>query len=162
MAIRFQIRPASNSDAYFAPYIGYRNHSFGIAPAFDGTTLDGPAGTKSTLPPITYSALKIGIAGELPFGNSGLLAYGRFAVLPVLSAGQIVSAAYFPNGSALGIDLGLGLGFKMPFAKVLQVRLGFEFARYGLSFKSVPADPYYADGAVDQYLGGTLAVRFTY
>lgn len=155
VALKWQIRPISSSEAYFTPIIGFRSHSFSVGAGSDGSVLDG-------LPGISYSALKFGLAGELPFGQSGLLAYGRFAVLPVLSAGPIISSAYFKSGSALGIDFGLGLGFKLPFARALQLRLGFDFARYGLSFKSAASDTYVAEGAVDLYLGGNFAVRFTY
>lgn len=173
LALKFQIRPISGSDAYFAPFFGYRSHSFGVGLASDGSSLDGPPDAmgnlpKATLPPISYSALKVGVGGELPFGSTGLLLYARFAVLPVLSAKDILGAAFFKAGSAFGVDGALGLGFKLPFsfafidAGALQLRLGFDFARYGLSFKTAATDEYVAEGAVDQYLGGTLAVRFTY
>ena len=120
------------------------------------------------LPSITYNALKVGVAGELPFATTGLLAFGRFSILPVLSASELIGVnppgrtTYFANGSVLGIDFGLGVGFKLPPLPALQVRLGFDFARYGLSFKSSSTDTYQAEGAVDQYLGGTLALRYTY
>jgi hypothetical protein len=155
VAVKFQIRPSSKSEAHVAPFIGFRSHSFSVAPGSDMSVLDG-------LPAISYSALKFGIAGELPFGDTGLLVFGRFAVLPVLSASEIIGTKYFPNGSALGIDGGLGLGFKLPFLTMLQLRLAFDFARYGLTFRSAATDMYVAEGAVDQYLGGSFAVRFTY
>jgi len=155
VALKFQIRPSSKSDAYVTPIIGFRSHSFSVAPGSDSSVLDG-------LPAISYSALKFGLGGELPFGDTGLLVFGRFEVMPVLSAPEIISAKYFANGSVLGLDFDLGLGFKLPFLKLLQLRLGFQFARYGLSFRSQPTDMYVADGAVDLFLGGNFAVRFTY
>jgi hypothetical protein len=155
VALKFQIRPSNKSEAYVAPIIGYRVHSFSVGAASDGTTLDG-------LPAISYSALKFGLAAELPFGDTGLLVFGKFSVLPVLSAPEIIGTKYFPNGSVLGIDGGLGLGFKLPFVTALQLRLSFDFTRYGLSFRSQPTDMYVAEGAVDQYLTGTFALRFTY
>ncbi len=155
VALKFQIRPSSKSDAYVTPIVGFRSQSFSVAPGSDMSVLDG-------LPAISYSALKFGLGGELPFGDSGLLVYGRFEVMPVLSAPEIISAKYFANGSVLGLDFDLGLGFKLPFVKLLQLRLGFQFARYGLSFRTQPTDMYVAEGAVDQYLGGSFAVRFTY
>jgi hypothetical protein len=155
LAVKFQIRPSSKSDAHVAPFIGYRAHSFSVAPGSDMTVLDG-------LPSISYSALKFGIGGELPFGDTGLLVFGKFAVLPVLSAPEILGPKYFATGSVLGVDGGLGLGFRLPFLPLLQLRLSFDFARYGLSFRSAATDMYVADGAVDQYLGGNFAVRFTY
>lgn len=155
VGVKFQIRPSSKSDAHVAPFVGYRAHSFSVAPGSDNSILDG-------LPGISYSAVRLGIGGELPFGDTGLLVYGKFAVMPVLSAPEIISAKYFANGSVLGLDFDLGLGFKLPFVKLLQLRLGFQFARYGLSFRTQPTDMYVAEGAVDQYLGGSFAVRFTY
>jgi hypothetical protein len=153
LGLKFQIRPVANSDAYVAPFVGFRTHSFSVGPGSDNSTLDG-------LPAVSYTALKFGLSGELPFSNTGLLLYGRFAVMPVMSLPTIVSKDYFPSGSALGIDGGLGLGFKI--ISALQIRVGFDFTRYGLNFKYAPTDTYIADGAVDQYIGGNAALRFTY
>jgi hypothetical protein len=89
-----------------------------------------------------------------------LLAFARFSVLVALSSGEIISAAYFPKGSAFGIDLGLGLGFRI--LPALQIRAGFDFTRYGLSFTSTAADTYQGTGASDVYLGGHLSLRFEY
>ncbi len=155
VAAKFQIRPSSKSDANFGPFVGFRSHAFSIAQGSDGTTLDG-------IPSISYSAVKIGLSGELPFGATGLLAYGRFSVMPVLSAPEVISSKFFPNGSVLGLEGGLGLGVQLPFLKALQIRAAFDFARYGLSFRAAATDTYVAEGAVDQYLGGSLGVRFTY
>ncbi len=152
LALKFQIRPSQKSEAHVAPFIGYRLHTFSVAPGGDGSVLDG-------LPAITYAALKFGLGGELPLGDTGLLVFGKFAVLPVLSAPEILST-YFPSGSAIGLDGGLGLGLKLPFLQVVQLRLAFDFARYGLTFRSQPMDTYVAEGAVDQYLGGSFALCF--
>ncbi len=155
VGLRYRYRLFDDSDVGVGPFVGYRIQSFSVGKGTDGSTLDG-------LPGITYSAVRIGAAGDLPFGDSGLLAFASFAVLPVLSSGQIISATYFTKGSALGLDGQIGLGFKLPGLEALQIRAAFDFARYGLSFKSAATDTYQADGAADLYIGGEIGVRFTY
>ncbi len=155
VGLRFRFRPIDGADAGVTPFVGYRIQSFSVGKGSDGSSLDG-------LPGVNYAAVRAGIAGDVPFGDSGVLAFADFAVLPVLSTGQIVSPAYFSKGSALGIDAQIGLGFKLPPVPSLQIRAAFDFARYGLSFKSAATDTYQADGAADLYLGGEVGVRFTY
>jgi hypothetical protein len=78
----------------------------------------------------------------------------------VFSSGEIISAAYFPNGSAFGIEASVGLGVSvLPF---MQIRASFEFQRYGMTFITQPTDPYVAAGASDTYLGGKAVVRFSF
>ena len=78
----------------------------------------------------------------------------------MFSSGEIISAAYFPNGSNLGLDGSLGVGVAL--LKSLQIRAAFDFNRYGLTFKTEPTDAFVAQGAVDQYVGGTVSLRFQY
>ncbi len=154
-ALKFRIQPLDGSDASFSPYIGFRSASFAVGAGSDGSKLEG-------LPSVSYPSIKIGVMGELPFSDTGLLVYGRFAVMPTLGGGELLSATYFPKGSVLGIDGGLGLGYRIPPIPALQVRLGFDFIRYGIGFTTNPTDTYVAEGAVDQYLGGNFAIRYTY
>ena len=44
-------------------------------------------------------------------------------------------------------------------ASFLQLRLSFDFARYGLTFVTQPTDPYVAAGASDTYIGGNATLR---
>ena len=155
VGLRFRFRPLADADAGVTALVGYRSQSFSVGTGSDGSSLDG-------LPPIGYSAMRLGLAGDLPFGTTGLLAFADFTVLPVLSSGAIISSAYFTKGSALGIDAQIGVGFKLPPLPALQIRAAFDFARYGLSFKSAATDTYQADGAADLYIGGEIGLRYTY
>ncbi|MFT3842236.1 MAG: hypothetical protein QM723_34925 [Myxococcaceae bacterium] len=153
--LRFRYRPLSDADAGVTLLVGYRSQSFSVGKGSDGTSIDG-------LPSVNYSAVRLGLAGDVPFGDTGLLAFADFTVLPVLSSGPIISPAYFTKGGNLGIDAQIGLGFKLPPLPSLQIRAAFDFARYGLSFKPAATDTYRADGAADLYIGGEIGLRFTY
>lgn len=149
-ALKFRI-PFGDSGIAVAPHAGFRTHSFSVGKGSDGTTLSG-------MPGINYSAIKLGLVADGTFGN--FLVFLNFSYLPVLSSGEIISATYFPAGSASGLEGGGGIGLKMPFLEALQVRAAFNFTRYGLSFK--PSGTYNATGATDQYIGGNLSLRYTF
>jgi hypothetical protein len=155
-SLRYRIRPIDSIDAAIIPFAGYSMRTFSIGVGTDGSTLDG-------LPNVAYSAIRPGIAGELPFSDSGFMIFAKFAVQVVLSSGQIISAAdtgFFHKGSNFGIEGQLGAGYRV-FGPIF-VRLAFDFTRYGLGFQFQPTDTYRAGGAVDTYLGGNLAVRLTF
>lgn len=155
-SLRFRIRPIESLDAAIIPFVGYANRSFSVGTGTDGSTLDG-------LPNVSYTSIRPGIAGELPFSDSGFLIFAKFAVHIVLSSGQIISPAadgFFKRGSNFGIEGQLGAGYRI--FGPLSIRLAFDFIRYGLGFQPDPMDTYRAGGAVDTYLGGNLGVRLTF
>jgi hypothetical protein len=96
----------------------------------------------------------VGVADDFIF------LFGRFQAIPVFSSGEIISSAFFPRGSNFGLDGSAGIG--IAFLKMLQLRLAFDFTRYGMTFTTEPTDAFVAQGATDQYLGGTATLRFTY
>lgn len=153
VSLRFRIRPVDSVDAAIIPFVGFASRSFSVGKGTDGSELDG-------LPAISYSAIRPGLAGELPFSNSGFLIFAKFAALIVLSSGPIIGPNYFTKGSNFGIEGQLGAGYRI--AGPVSIRLAFDFARFGLGFSSEPTDTYQAVGAVDTYLGGNLALRLTF
>jgi hypothetical protein len=152
VAVKFRIRLGDSFG--LAPHVGFRTHSFGIGKGSDGSTIDG-------LPSTAYSAIKAGLGLDASLGEL-LVVFAHFSYLQVLSSGQIISAAYFNSGSAMGLEGGAGVGVKLPFLTALQVRAAFNFTRYGLSFRPVAADIYQATGATDQYMGANVGLRYTY
>lgn len=151
--IRFSIAPIKTFALRIAPYLGVRSHSFTVGALPDGRRLDG-------LPNISLVGLRAGLAIEVPIVPRWLTLFGRFGVIPVLSSGEIISPAFFPNGSAFGLEGNAGLGVNI--VSFLQVRAGFDFARYGFTFTTQPTDPYVAAGATDTYLGGKASLRLTF
>ena len=96
----------------------------------------------------------------MPVVPGWLNLFGRFGIIPVFGSGEIISAAFFPKGSAFGLEANAGIGVRiLPF---MQVRASFEFIRYGLTFNTQPTDTYVAAGASDTYLGGKACLRFTF
>ncbi len=153
LGLKLRIRPVAGSEGAIVPAFGYRSASFAVSPAADGTVLDG-------LPGISYSALMVGLGGEVPVADNKLVVFARFAYLPVLSSGEIISATYFQKGSASGIEAALGAGFKV--GSGVELRLTGQLTRYGLTFESQPTDSYLATGASDLNIGGNVSVRYTY
>jgi len=156
VSLRFRLMPFDGVAAEIIPFVGYAVRTFSVGIGTDMSTLDG-------LPNVAYAGIRPGLAGELPFSNSGFSIFAKFAVIVVLSSGQIISSAdtgFFKRGSNLGIEGQLGAGYRI--FGPLSIRLAFDFTRYGLSFAPEPADTYRAGGAVDTYLGGTMTIRLTF
>ncbi|MDP3156121.1 MAG: hypothetical protein Q8N23_25830 [Archangium sp.] len=151
--IRFSIAPIKTYALRIAPYLGVRSHSFTVGALPDGRRLDG-------LPNISLVGLRAGLAIELPIVPRWLTLFGRFGVIPVFGSGEIISPAFFPNGSAFGLEGNAGLGVNL--VSFLQIRAGFDFARYGFTFTTQPTDPYVAAGATDTYIGGKASLRLSF
>jgi hypothetical protein len=150
--LSWRIMPVQSLNFSLIPLVGIRLHSFTVAPNA-GTRLD-------LLPNLSYLGLRAGLGFEVGLADDVLWLFGRFAVVPVFSSGEIISAAFFPNGSNLGLDGALGAGVAV--FKNLQIRAAFDFTRYALTFKTEPTDAFVAQGAVDQYIGGTVTLRFQF
>lgn len=151
--LAWRIMPSQSLNLSLIPLVGVRYHTFTVAPNAGGTRLD-------LLPNLAYVGLKAGLGFELGLVNDVLTLFGRFAVVPVFSSGEIISSAFFARGSNLGLDGQVGVGVRL--VGPLSIRAAFDFTRYGLTFQTEATDAFVAQGAVDQYLGGTVALRFAY
>ncbi|MFZ5438404.1 MAG: hypothetical protein ACOZQL_00280 [Myxococcota bacterium] len=151
--VRFDLAPIDSFALTISPYVGVRNQSFTVSPLADGRRLDG-------LPNISFLGLRAGLGLEVPIIPDRLSVFGRFGIIPVFGSGEILSSAFFPNGSAFGLEANAGVGVGLlPF---LSIRASFEFSNYGLTFKTQPTDTYVATGANDLYLGGNASLRFAF
>lgn len=151
--LRFRLVPSQAFKLALVPYVGVRSQSFTVGALSDGRRLDG-------LPNLALLGLRAGLGVEVPVIGETLVLFGRFGVIPVFGAGEILSAAFFPNGSAFGLEANGGLGVGL--TSFLQLRASFEFASYGLTFRTQATDPYVAAGATDRYLGGNASVRLQF
>lgn len=151
--IAWRIMPSKSLNLSLIPIVGMRLHSFTVGRNSDGERLE-------FLPNLSYLGLRAGAGFEVGLLDDLLFFFGRFTVIPVLSSGEVISSAFFPKGSNLGLDGSAGIGIGL--GKLLQLRLAFDFTRYGLSFQTEPTDTFIAQGAVDRYIGGTATLRFQY
>lgn len=151
--LRWSIAPIPTFALVITPYVGVRSQSFTVSPLADGRRIDG-------LPNISVLGLRAGLGLEVPVVPGWLDLFGRFGIVPVFSGGELLSAAFFPSGSAFGLEANAGLGVRL--GAVVSVRASFEWATYGFTFKTQPTDAYVAAGATDTYLGGRLGVRLAF
>jgi hypothetical protein len=150
-AVRWRLMPLAGYALALTPAIGVRVQSFKVGAASDGTTLDG-------LPGINDVGLRAGLGVELPLVTDRLTFVGHFSVLPVFSGGELLSAAYFAHGSAMGLEG--NAGFEVRLTGGLSARATFEFTQVSYTFKTETTDTYQATGAVDRYLGGNVSLRY--
>ncbi len=152
LALKYGLRPIKASDLAITAIAGYRRGTFSVGAAEDGTLIEG-------IPSVTYSALRFGLSVEVPLAER-FSPFLKLYYLPVLSSGELVSAKYFPKGGASGLELSLGTGIVI--IKHWEVRLAAQLTRYGFDFKTEPTDTFVAAGAVDLYVGGTVALRYVF
>jgi hypothetical protein len=150
--LRFDIVPSASFPLTITPWVGVRHHTFTVGEA-NGTRLDG-------LPGIAYFGLRAGLMLDVPIIPDRLSLFGRFLVLPMFSSGEIISSAFFPNGSTFGFEANGGVGVWI--LPMLQVRASFEFINYGLTFRTNTGDTYVAAGATDTWIGGNASVRLAF
>lgn len=153
VGLRWRFMPLSNFALAITPYAGMRIQSFKLAAASTGEMLDG-------LPNLEFVGARVGAALEVPVAQDAVIILARIGVLPLFSAGEIISRTYFAQGSGFGLEGSVGLAVQL--AAFAQIRATFEYTQYSLSFKASSSDLYAASGAVDRYLGGNLAVRLQF
>lgn len=150
-ALQWRLVPARG--VAITPLLGLRFHTFTVMGATEGgQQIDG-------LPNLAYFAVRAGLGTDVRFAGDRLVVFARVAALPLLSAGEILSPAYFPRGWAVGVEATGGLGVKI--VDGVEVRLSADWTRYMFWFDTnLATSAFYARGAFDQYLGGTALVRF--
>lgn len=153
--VRYRWTPFEKYKAAFIPLLGVNVRSFTVGPAADGTRLDG-------LPNVGFVGLRAGLGLELPIPvlDDLLTFFGHFCVNPAFSSGELVSSAFFPNGSTLGLEARAGVDVRL--VGFLHVRLAFELEQYGSSFTTQPTDTFVAAGSLDRYLGLSAGLRFQF
>lgn len=147
-----------DSGSAVIPSLGYTRTSFSATRQVKQA--DGTTSTLQGLPDVAYSGLKLGVGGELPMLDRKLLLSGCLFLVPVFEAGEVISPAYFPKGSAWAFGASLGAGYRV--LSALEIRLAFQIERYSLSFDSQSADTYHASGASDLFVGGTLGLGYLF
>jgi hypothetical protein len=125
--------------------------------------LPPPDATNAQVPDVAYRFIRPSVNGRFGLSNSFAIV-ASFGYLYMLSAGEIVSDAYFRGAitTASGIDLNAGVAWA-PLAsmRAFEIRPMLGWRRVSFSFNTDPAnpnDPYIATGAHDDYL--SLALMF--
>lgn len=103
--------------------VGWGYHSFSLA-------------ENTILASFDYHYIHIGLGGRVPLGTPYLGISLEASVRPVLKVGQEAVNAYGERGGAFAFSVRPGL-----FGYVWKLRyfIEFEFARYGMDFKGLPA-----------------------
>ena len=150
LAAKLRWRPFAKNALIIEPLAGLRLSGFNIEQT-DGQVIAG-------VPDLAYNGLRVGIGAEYPVWRLNL--YGRASFLPLLSAGKIESANFFPSGSLYGWEIEAGAGY--PFLKHFEARASFEFTRYHYNFNTAPGDVFQASGAVSRYVGARVMLRYSF
>ena len=110
------------------------------------------------IPGVSYKALQLGLLGRLPIHSPRFALAAQFAYEAVLDSGYINNMASYGPGGAGGVTLEGGAEY-LP-ADKLSLRLGAQYAHYGLSFDGVGMRQ--ATSASDSYYGVFATAGYLY
>lgn len=160
-----EISLKTNEQAF---YVGPRlripigQHMLGAAGTFGQHTfaLDGDAAAP-LMPDVKYTYVKASLDATFRFGDFSLGA--RVGKRFVMSTGALESAVWFPGSvKTQSLEAGASVGYRL--ASMLELVAGFDWLRYAFDFNPVTRraglESNVAGGAVDEYLSGSLALRF--
>lgn len=140
-------------DQEFSAVVGYGGHSFTVEP---GEAVPGRSNIPE-IPRARYRFLRLGLEARLaPVG--GLRVTARAAYLPILDAGGVESAEWFPRADISGAEVEGLIGYELDVG--LEIWVGVELRRYWYDMHPEPLDPWIAGGAVDQYVGYELGLTW--
>ena len=136
----------------------YSQHTFELSgddQALDdaGELVPAPAAS----PDFLYQSIEMG--GDVEWRPAQLILGGHARYVQVLNAGGVQDADWFPNTSALAVDLGVRAGWAI--SPVFDLLVGFDSRMYGMDFNPIPdtqPPERIAGGATDRYLGVWLAL----
>jgi hypothetical protein len=110
------------------------------------------------IPGVSYKAMQLGLLGRLPIHSPRFALAAQFAYEAVLDSGYINTMASYGPGGASGVLFEGGAEY-IP-ADKLSLRLGGQFAHYGLSFDGVGMRQ--ASSASDSYYGVFATAGYLY
>lgn len=145
--LRFPLGQTSQLDVL----LGYGTQSFDIASR-------SPTGAaRPAIPSVSYAGPRGALGATFRFSErvGGDLLAG-FTWL--LGTGEIGSQAFFPDASGLAADASLGLSIKL--VDALRLRLSADWTGYFLTMNAGATSRLQATTAMDQFIGGTLALAW--
>ncbi len=148
VGLRGRIRTGAASAPVIGLGAGYGKLAFGFS--------SPPPALESSLAAVSYSYVRFGADGRVPFGPLSVLLAADY--LAPLSSGEVYRR--FTGSRVKGIDAKLGLSVRV--LSGVETRLLASYTRYFSSFKSVPGDAYVAGGALDEFFGLALGAAYIF
>jgi hypothetical protein len=108
-------------------------------------------------PNVRYSVLRPSIAGRSELAR-GLSLMVTAAYLHVLSVGDLDDKTKFPRVTAVGAELGIGVGYSID--RDFEVRLVADLRHYAHSMHVQVGDPLIVGGALDEHFGAALLISY--
>lgn len=151
LGAHLRLNPVPSSGVRLGPAVGFTSRRFSFATP-EGDDL-------VNVPGAAYQSVRVGMDGELLFSGEVFAAFASVAYLHVLSSGPLLSETFFGRGSVFGLEGSMGARLRV--TRSVELKLAGYGTRFGYSFQVEPDAPRFAAGAVDQFLGWTLAARYT-
>jgi hypothetical protein len=114
------------------------------------------ANVTQELPSIKYSYLRLGADVQIPVSILDFIVGAAY--MPVLSFAPL--ADRFPNASVGGLDLHAGIAIDITGGLFVQALA--QYTRFFYKMNPEVGDTFIAGGALDEYLGGQLALGYAY
>lgn len=134
-------------------HVGYARHQVTTSP-----TAINDGSVRPNIPDVLFNGFRggIGLRARL-IGTLEVDAGGAFQA--VVGKGEIASAAYFPDATAIAVDAGGGLSVQI--VEHIRLRAGVEWQRYFVALHPGENVTYYAQNAADQYITATASLQWS-
>ena len=129
--------------------VGYGGHRYALASGEEDIGL----------PDVDYRYLRTGLSARVDVGSRIVVETGA-AWLFLTAAGEVGSAAWFPRMVGGGLDARLGL--RVHLVAGLDAVWSIGLRRYFFTLNPEPGDPHIAGGLLDQYVGSTLGLGYSF
>jgi hypothetical protein len=149
LGVLWRVQPMSGSGFALLPSVGYRALQLETS-AKDGVEIDG-------LPDADLSGYEARLDLEAPVGGFTLLAGGGYTKWT--SAKELVSDAFFPEGSAHAIEFEAGAQFRITKPLSIRALVVYDSTSYS---DLAGGSAYTASGATDKYLGVRATARWEF
>jgi hypothetical protein len=123
------------------------------------TAVDGSA--RPNIPDVAFNAFRTGLGFRWRmFGTVELDGLGGFQLVSGKTAlGELGSAQFFPEATAVGVDAGGGISVGL--AEHLRLRAGVEWQRYFITLNAAETSRFFAQTAFDQYITAAAYLQWT-
>lgn len=134
----------------FRVEVGYGEHVFEIDPA-------GPGQPRPDVPDTDYAFVVLGGGVDARL-TPDISAWIAANYLHLVRANELLTEHYFPYGKGGGVDLNIGLNYRVWHA--LGVAAEFRWRRFLFDMQSSPGDRYVAGGATEDYLSAWFGMTW--
>ena len=146
------VRLPIGSRVSLVAHLGYSRHELTTS-----ATAVNDGSTRPNIPDVLFNGFRVGPGFRWRIGATVELdALGGFQV--VAGKGELASARFFPEATALAVDAGGGISVEL--VEHVRLRAGVEWQRYFVTLNAAESSLFFATTAADQYITAAASLQW--